>query len=124
MAVAGHIPFSNKENWQSTSYVLVKARFSSRANNQPRAVHIVYRRIGVPDTMWRYYGTVIAVDGQLKLYNESGGHQFMRQVNGDEIRFRTYYGGRAVEWRTASLYKFKLEQEFPFDDLTTIGFNW
>jgi len=74
--------------------------------------------------MWRYYGTVIAVDGQLILYNESGGHQEMRQAENNEIRFRTYYGGRPVEWRIAGLHDFSTELEMPYNDMNTIGFNW
>jgi hypothetical protein len=74
--------------------------------------------------MWRYYGTVIAVDGRLDLYNEAGGHQHMPQADKNEIRFRTYYGGRDVEWRVASLHEFSADFEFPFNDMSTIGFNW
>ncbi|MFM9847085.1 MAG: hypothetical protein ACKVP3_07985 [Hyphomicrobiaceae bacterium] len=116
--------FTNEDAWQSTDYVLVKARFLHKVGSQPRAVHIAYRRVLVPDTMWRYYGTVLAVDGHLKLYNESGGYQQMQQVDDNEIRFRTYYGGRPVEWRIASLHEFSVDRELPFNDMDTIGFNW
>jgi hypothetical protein len=119
---AAHL--TNEDAWTSTDYILVKARFLSEVGRQPRAVHVAYRRVRVPDTMWRYYGTVIAVDGQLELYNESGGHQHMPQVANDEIRFRTYYGGRPVEWRIASLHDFSVDFELPFNDMRTIGFNW
>ena len=115
---------TNEDAWQSTDYILVKTRFSGEVGCQPRAVHVAYRRVRVPDTMWRYYGTVIAVDGQLRLYNESGGHQEMQQVENNEIRFRTYYGGRPVEWRIASLHNFSTIFEMPFNDMNTIGFNW
>jgi hypothetical protein len=74
--------------------------------------------------MWRYYGTVLSVDSKLELYTESGDYQSMRQMSEDEIRFRTYYGGRPVVWRVASLHEFIMEMEFPFNDMRTIGFNW
>jgi hypothetical protein len=116
--------FTNEDAWQSNDYVLVKVRFAEKVGGQPRAAHVAYRRVRVPDTMWRYYGTVIAVDGHLELYNESGGHQRMQQVDEEEIRFRTYYGGRPVEWRVASLHDFSVALEMPFNDMNTIGFNW
>lgn len=74
--------------------------------------------------MWRYYGTVLAIERKLELYNESGDYQFMEQVEDDEIRFRTYFGGRPVEWRIVSLHEFSVEKVFPYNDMTTIGFNW
>lgn len=116
--------FTNADDWHSNHYILVRIGFVHSAGTQPRAVHIAYRRVGVPDTMWRYYGTVLAIDGELQLYNESGGYQSMAQGERDEIRFRTYYGGRPVEWRIVSLHEFVVGTKFPFDDMTTIGFNW
>jgi hypothetical protein len=116
--------FTNADGWMTTDYILVKVCFSEEVGSQPRAVHVAYRRVHAPDTMWRYYGTVTAVDGRLELFNESGGHQNMKQVANNEIRFRTYYGGRAVEWRVASLHAFSVELELPFNDMDTIGFNW
>jgi hypothetical protein len=116
--------FTNEDYWKTTDYILLKIKFTIPVLSKPRAIHIAYRRVGVPDTMWRYYGTVTLVDSRLDLYNESGTHQSMRQVANDEIRFRTYYGGRPVVWRVASLHDFKLDREFPFNDMTTIGFNW
>lgn len=115
---------SNRDNWNNLDYILLKVQFTDGRDSHPRAVHIAYRRFGVPDTMWRYYGTVLAIDGRLELYNESGTFQSMDQVSRDEVRFRTYYGGRPVEWRVASLHKFELQTEFPFRDDSTIGFTW
>ena len=74
--------------------------------------------------MWRYYGTVLADDQKLKLYNEGGDYQQMQQVENDEIRFRTYFGGRPVEWRIVSLHDFLCTYELPFNDKKTIGFDW
>lgn len=116
--------FTNSEDWSSTDYLLVKVKFSQPIRSAPRAVHVAYRRVGVPDTMWRYYGTVLAIDGKLELYNESGDYQHMEQVEGDGICFRTYFGGRPVEWRIVSLHEFSVEKVFPYNDMTTIGFNW
>jgi len=48
----------------------------------------------------------------------------MERIEEDEIRFRTYYGGRPVEWRVVSLHEFEISKEFPFNDMKTIGFNW
>jgi len=116
--------FTNSADWSSSDYLLVKIKFSQPIQLTPRAVHIAYRRVGVPDTMWRYYGTVLAIERKLELYNESGDYQFMEQVEDDEIRFRTYFGGRPVEWRIVSLHEFSVEKVFPYNDMTTIGFNW
>lgn len=116
--------FTNAEDWKRTDYILVKVKFLKPIQDRPRSVHIAYRRIGVPDTMWRYFGTVLSIDEKLQLYNESGDYQSMDQIEQDEIRFRTYYGGRPVEWRIVSLHEFKVSKEFPFNDMKTIGFNW
>ena len=116
--------FTNQADWTSSDYVLVTARFHQPPQGQPRAVHIAYRRLGSRDTMWRFYGSVIALEGELHLYSESGDHQIMGQVNKDEIRFRTYFGGRPVEFRLASLHAAEIELEFPYNDPETIGFEW
>ncbi len=116
--------FSNADDWQKPDYALVKTVFGRKNCDSPLAVHVAYRRSNSPDTMWRYYGTVLAVDGTLELYNEGGDFQTMAQVKDREVRFRTYYGGRPVEWRIASLHDFSLDIEMPFNDPETIGFNW
>ncbi len=115
---------TNSENWRDSDYILLKACFSDGRTSHPRGVHIAYRRLGVPDTMWRYYGTVLAIDKKLELYSESGTFLTMDQVHEDEVRFRTYFGGRPVEWRITSLHEFSLQTEFPFADSRTIGFTW
>jgi len=114
---------SNSANASSNDYILIKALFCQEAI-RPRAVHIAYRRLGVPDTMWRPYGSVLAIHGTLHLHNESGDYQTMEQPLTDEVRFRTYYGGRPVEWRIASLHEFEGSEHFPFNDPKTIGFTW
>ena len=54
--------------------------------------------------MWRYYGTVLAIERKLELYNESGDYQFMEQVEDDEIRFRTYFGAaKPTKYKVAVL---------------------
>jgi hypothetical protein len=116
--------FTNEDNYATTDYILVKAQFDACLTYRPLAVHIAYKRVGVPDTMWRPYGSVLAIDGTLHLYNESGSYQSMQQATDHEIRFRTYYGGRPVKWRVASLHGFRVALEFPFNDMSTIGFNW
>lgn len=114
---------TNDGETSSQDYMLLKTTFQN-PGRLPRAVHIAYRRTRTTDTMWRPYGTVVAVDGELFLYSEGGDYQSMPQVAGDEIRFRTYYGGRPVAWRIASLHYFELETVRPFNDMQTIGFNW
>lgn len=116
--------FSNSDRWNCTDYILLKAKFDEPCRGRPRAVHISYRRAGAVDNLWRFYGTVLLVDGQLHLFTEGGEQRRMPQVDDDEIRFRTYYGGRQVEWRVASLHTFTLTDEFPFNDQATIGFTW
>lgn len=115
---------TNVQDWENLNYILVKAKFSRHPGSIPRAVHISYRRTVDSDTMWRYYGTVILTGTKLQLYNESGGHQEMDAASPDEIRFRTYYGGRPVIWRIASLHEFTVSTEYPFNDATVIGFKW
>ena len=116
--------FNNGGNWNHTNYALVKTQFSTDTFTRPRTVHIAYRRLRSRDTLWRFYGSVMAIENELRLYSESGDFQTMRQANENEIRFRTYFGGRPVEWRIASLHPFSLENEVPFDDKQTIGFEW
>jgi hypothetical protein len=115
---------TNQDNWDNSDYILLKVRFTDNRISHPRAVHVAYRRFGVPDTMWRYYGSVLAIDGRLELYNESGTYQTMDQVHDNEVRFRTYFGGRPVEWRIASLHEFSLHTEYPSNDTEIIGFTW
>jgi hypothetical protein len=115
---------TNAEDWENLNYILVKAKFTRHPENSPRAVHISYRRTIASDTMWRYYGLVVLKGTKLRLYNESGGYQEMDAENCDEIRFRTYYGGRPVIWRIASLHEFTVSTEYPFNDSTVIGFKW
>lgn len=116
--------FTNVDEWRSLDYILLKINFLRAPASNPRAVHIAYRRAKTRDTMWRYYGTVIAIDGRLELYNEGGDFQSMPQRSIEEIVFRTYYGGRPVEWRIASIHEFSIELEYPFNDMSVIGFNW
>lgn len=115
---------TNKDDWENSSYILLKSRFSDWKKNHPRAVHIDYRRIGVPDTMWRYYGSVIAIDHKIELYSESGTFQVLPQVDADVIPFRTYFGGRPVEWRIASLHDFSLATLLSPDECSAVTFTW
>jgi hypothetical protein len=116
---------TNREEWNNSSYILLNPRFSDGKKQHPRAVHIAYRRIGVPDTMWRYYGTVLAIGGAIELYSESGRHQTAVQSDEDEVPFRTYFGGRPVEWRIASLHKFSMmDPVFPSNDDSVVTFTW
>jgi hypothetical protein len=117
--------FDNRGRWDCKDYILLKARFEQRADIGPRAVHIAYRRTDTPtDTMWRYYGTVLAIDGMEHLYTESGRYASMPQPARGEIHFRTYFGGRQVEWRVASIHQFQLDNELPAPDPSVIGFIW
>lgn len=116
--------FSNDETYLSHHYGLVKLDFNEAHRAYPKAMHIAYRRKNFPDKMWRYYGCVIGYKDYLKLYSESGAFQSMPSVKNNEIRFRTYFGGRLVEFKVASLHDFNLNLEWPFDDDTVIGFEW
>lgn len=117
--------FDNGAHWTDRDYGLVQCHFDPQGSKtRPRAVHIAYRRVGSPDTMWRFFGTVLAISGELELYSESGAFQTMKQVVPNEIRFRTFFGDRHVEFRTASLHTFDLTTDVPMNDLSTIGFEW
>lgn len=118
------VEFRDSPDWAISDYLLVKAKFREPTNNWPRAVHIAYRRRNSPDTMWRFYGTVISVHGVIELYSEGGAFQTMASADPQAIQFRTYFGGRPVEWRLASLHAFDLETQFPFNDPETVGFEW
>jgi len=120
---ANHL--TNKNDWNNATYILLETRFSNCQSRQPRGVHIAYRRCVTPmvDTMWRYYGTVLAIDGRIELYSESGAFQETPQANNGEIQFRTYFGGRPVEWRIASLHEFSM-QAAPSDDDAVVTFTW
>lgn len=118
--------FDNQYNYQSNDYALVKVKFKQATNEEPRAAHIAYRRWDTRsrDTMWRYYGTVIGIDDRIELYNENAVHLKMDRVDDSEIAFRTYFGGRPVQFRIASLHDFDEEIVFPFNDMSVVGFNW
>jgi hypothetical protein len=116
--------FSNEGELPSSDYVLLKARFSENLSAQPLAVHIAYRRTNSPDTMWRYYGSVLSIQDKLELYSEGGSFQKMDIKKMGEIQFRTYFGGRPVEWRVVSLHNFSLDRDMAFNDMQIIGFNW
>lgn len=115
---------TNKNDWENTNYILIKANFTPTRKLLPRAVHVAYRRVDVPDTMWRYYGSVLSIDGKLELYTESGRFTKVQEFNAGEIRFRTYFGGRPVEWRIASLHEFERETEYPCHDQDIPTFKW
>jgi hypothetical protein len=115
---------TNHSEWDNTNYILIKCFFGPSTREVPRAVHVAYRRIGVPDTMWRYYGTVLAVDGKLELYSESGSYQESMQLTPDEVCFRTYFGGRPVEWRLASIHQFTIKTEYPCQSEGIVTFKW
>ncbi|WP_152543059.1 hypothetical protein [Sulfitobacter mediterraneus] len=119
------VEFDNSDHWKSKDYGLVRATFREPFDPvEPRAVHIAYRRKHSPDKMWRFYGTTICINGQLELFSEGGAHQRMDQVEPNEIRFRTYFGEREVEFRTASLHAFDVDTSVPHNDKSTIGFEW
>lgn len=115
---------TNKEEWNNSSYILLNPTFSDGKKQHPRAIHIAYRRIGVPDTMWRYYGTVLAIDRKIELYSESGSYQTAVQTDENEIAFRTYFGGRPVEWRVASLHEYSMRPIYPSNDSSVVTFTW
>lgn len=116
--------FSNEDDWSDPAYVLVNATFVETTDDQPRAVHVAYRRLGSRDTMWRYYGTVVRIGDQLQLYSESGDFQTMEARQENQIQFRTYFGGRPVEFRIASLHSFKIGLDYPCSDKSIVGFEW
>jgi hypothetical protein len=118
------VEFDNGDNWRTTEYVQVKATFSDATHSHPRAVHIAYRRRNSPDTMWRFYGTVIAVGERIELYSEGGAFREMPRAESQAIPFRTYFGGRPVEWRVASLHPFDLTTRFPCQDESIVSFEW
>lgn len=100
------------------------AQFRKATNGHPRAVHIAYRRRNSSDTMWRFYGTVIADGDRIELYSEGGVLQDMPRTESQTIPFRAYFGSRPVEWRAASLHAFDLATEFPCHDESAVSFVW
>lgn len=118
--------FDNKNYFKSNDYCLIKVNFDNSPRELPRAVHISYRRWDVhrKDTMWRFYGSVVANGNNLELFNEGGFYAEMQRLPGSDIQFRTYFGGRNVEFRLVSLHEFSWEPEFPFNDMEVIGFEW
>ena len=118
------VEFTNEINWRSTDYALIRLKFTDPAYERPRAALIAYRRLDSPDTMWRFYGWVVGIDKRLSLYDEAGRFRSMDYADPDEIVFRTYFGGRPVEFRVASLHTFDFNIEFPYNDESMIGFEW
>lgn len=116
--------FSNENFLSQNDYDLIKLDFDHGYATSPKAMHIAYRRMNFPDRMWRYYGCVIAYKGSLRLYSESGDFQFMNSIKEREVRFRTYFGGRLVQFKIVSLHDLKFDLDVPFSDTSVIGFEW
>jgi len=116
--------FSNEKFPSQNSYGLIKLDFDEGFTTSPKAMHIAYRRMNFPDQMWRYYGCVIAYKDILRLYSESGDFQVMNALKKNEIRFRTYFGGRVVQFKIVSLHDFIFALDVPFNDKSVIGFEW
>lgn len=118
--------WDNFDHHTSTDYALLRLRFDEPTHGRPRAAHIAYRRRGRQLTggMWRYYGWVVGYRDRIALYSEDGEHRMALRGDADELAFRTYYGGRAVEFRVASLHGFSRTVEFPCNDQAHVGFEW
>lgn len=118
--------FDNAQHYQSHDYAALRVQFHQPVEDSPRAVHIAYRRWDTReiDAMWRYYGTVILHDDTIDLYSEGGVHKKMARLQADTIAFRTYFGGRKVEFKLASLHPFDHTIEFPCNDMSIVGFDW
>lgn len=118
--------FDNEQQFQSHDYAAINLRFRDSPGDSPRAVHIAYRRWDARhiDDMWRFYGTVILHDDTIDLYNEGGVHKKMARLKPETITFRTYFGGRKVEFKLASLHAFDHTIDFPCNDMSIVGFDW
>lgn len=116
--------FQNAEVCQEGHYALLKVSFEDDWLRSIRCVHISYRRTRPKEEMWRPYGWVIQGYGEVNLYAESGDHQVQVAEDPNLIQFRTYFGGRSVEFRIASLHAFQFEIQYPVSSTTQVGFEW
>ena len=117
--------FDNQIYHHTNDYASIKMTFS-KTGGLPRAAHIAYRRWKTrhTDSMWRYYGTVIAVEDNIELYSEGGAHKRAHRSDENEIEFSTYFGGRQVEFKIASIHQFSSDVSCPARDPSVIGFEW
>ncbi len=116
--------FQNADLWESGQYGLIKVSFEQVWTDSLRCVHISYRRTHPKEEMWRPYGWVVQGYGMTSLYAESGDFQSQAVDQPDLLQFRTYFGGRAVEFRIASLHGFQHTLEYPVSKDGHVGFEW
>jgi hypothetical protein len=118
------VDFDNKDFANEGQYALIEAIYPQDITKSVRCIHISYRRTKPKEEMWRPYGWVVRFSNNLRLYSESGDYQTCRALEPNNIKFRTYFGGRAVEFRLASLHAFEYQKHYPVSPDGSIGFEW
>jgi hypothetical protein len=86
------------------------------ASSRPAAWHIAYRRLQNADGMWRPYGSIITRNNMRILIHENGNMQretVSAQAPG--LRFQTFFGPSAIEFRLAALEPFSIAIQYPDD---------
>jgi hypothetical protein len=118
------VEFDNAALSSEGKYALIEIRYAQEVDQLARCIHISYRRTKPKEEMWRPYGWVIRYLNELRLYSESGDFQTCKIVEPNTTTFRTYFGGRAVEFRLASLHVFQHNIKYPVSPEGSIGFEW
>lgn len=96
----------------------------TKLQSAPRVFHIAYKRANAWDSMWRPYGTVSGVRGQIQLLSESGDFQrVLDAASPTRISFETYFGPGVAEFRIASLHPFHLDIVCPSDARGCVRFQ-
>ena len=118
------VEFDNVALAPEGQYAMIEIKFKENILKSTRCIHISYRRTKPREEMWRPYGWVIRHLTKLRLYSESGDFQTYELSEPDTIKFRTFFGGREVEFRLASLHSFKHNIVYPVRKEGSVGFEW
>lgn len=116
--------FDNLSVAHLDAYARLSFDFVGLAPTHPSAVHIAYKKETSRDGLWRYFGVVLSRNEEAHLYSEDGDYQTTQRCLGGRLTFRTYFGGRRVLFRVASLHRHVLEIQHPCKREDYLTFKW
>jgi hypothetical protein len=116
--------FNNLAVAHLDEYARLSFNFDGLRSSHPVAAHIAYKREASRDGLWRYFGVVLRGNEGIRLYSEDGDYQEAKLDQGSDISFRTYFGGRRVIFRAASLHKYSLDIVHPCKREDYVTFKW
>lgn len=91
----------------------------------PRVFHFAYRRTNASDRMWRPYGTVIGLNGEVCLISENGDYERITDERSPEtVVVETHFGPGSAEFSVASVHTFEItKQDAPSAEKIAVRFR-